>query len=49
MFEEVIWFVFGVEDGIENLDLKVLFVSLKNMNLLVMYLFGDMIEVYFGE
>lgn len=49
MFEEVIWFVGGFEDGIENFDFKVFVVSLKDSSFNVVYVFGDVIEVYEGE
>lgn len=47
--EEVTRFASGAEDGTENLDLKALSASLKDSNVLVTYLPGDMIEVYAGE
>lgn len=47
--EEVTRFASGAEDGTENLDLKALAASLKDSNLKVTYLPGDVIEVYSGE
>lgn len=47
--EEVTRFASGAEDGTENLDLKALAASLKDSNMNVTYLPGDIIEVYAGE
>ncbi|EOO00808.1 putative transcription initiation protein spt5 protein [Phaeoacremonium minimum UCRPA7] len=47
--EEVTKFASSSEDGAENLDLKALAASLKDSNLNVTYLPGDIIEVYEGE
>ncbi|EFQ31970.1 hypothetical protein CGRA01v4_13151 [Colletotrichum graminicola] len=47
--EEVTRFASGAEDGTENLDLKALASSLKDSNINVAYLPGDIIEVYEGE
>jgi transcription elongation factor SPT5 len=47
--EEVTKFASGAEDGTENLDLKALAASLKDSNMNVTYLPGDIIEVYEGE
>ncbi|KAI8235838.1 Transcription elongation factor SPT5 [Colletotrichum sp. SAR 10_99] len=47
--EEVTRFASGAEDGTENLDLKALAASLKDSNINVTYLPGDVIEVYDGE
>lgn len=47
--EEVTRFASGAEDGTENLDLKALASSLKESNVNVTYLPGDIIEVYEGE
>ncbi|TDZ29491.1 Transcription elongation factor SPT5 [Colletotrichum spinosum] len=47
--EEVTRFASGAEDGTENLDLKALAASLKDSNINVTYLPGDVIEVYEGE
>ncbi|KAK3385388.1 hypothetical protein B0H63DRAFT_501354 [Podospora didyma] len=47
--EEVTKFASGAEDGAENLDLKALASSLKDSNINVAYVPGDVIEVYAGE
>ena len=47
--EEVTKFASGSEDGTENLDLKALAMTLKDSNMNVAYVPGDVIEVYEGE
>ncbi|CAK7268936.1 transcription elongation factor spt5 [Sporothrix epigloea] len=47
--EEVTKFALGAEDGTENLDLKALAASLKDSNVNVTYVPGDVVEVYEGE
>lgn len=47
--EEVTRFTSGGEDGAENLDLKALAATLRDSNMNVAYVSGDVIEVYEGE